>query len=303
MNFLNLLIELLLIMEKLIFDFTEKECREYFKEYREKVGIRCKKCTSKSHYWLKGKEQWQCKNCKFRTTLKSGTTLQHSNMKISSWLKIIYWQFEEKGGVSAKKVQRKLGHKRYEPVWAMMHKIRKEIGVTSMKMEAVEGGVIRFMNLPVRPSINDQRRIGQKMRMASIGVTLGQVPKGGTLGFKRNRTGLKFQEMNLYEGRNSKGYLMDNTITTIGLKRNSLHENGFAEYRLDQLLTGFISRIRLVHRHVNEDFLNNYLLEFSSIKSWVNDLKGYFEQVMNRLCYLNDDSVYMVVPERIRNIG
>lgn len=32
---------------------TEEACREKFKEFRLKVGVKCKKCGSKEHYWKK----------------------------------------------------------------------------------------------------------------------------------------------------------------------------------------------------------------------------------------------------------
>ncbi|HIP36688.1 MAG TPA: IS1595 family transposase, partial [Crocinitomix sp.] len=59
---------------------TEQSYRNDFKEKREKEDVYCKKCKSKDHYWSSSKEQWQCKNCKFRTTLRSGTIMEHSNL-------------------------------------------------------------------------------------------------------------------------------------------------------------------------------------------------------------------------------
>jgi len=60
----------------------EASCKQKFKEYREQVGVVCPKCGNKEHYWKKDKEQYECKSCKTRTTLKSGTVptshiLQH----------------------------------------------------------------------------------------------------------------------------------------------------------------------------------------------------------------------------------
>ncbi|NRA11856.1 MAG: transposase, partial [Crocinitomicaceae bacterium] len=46
---------------------TESACKAHFKDQREKEGVICKKCGSSSHYWLKSKDQWQCKTCDFRT--------------------------------------------------------------------------------------------------------------------------------------------------------------------------------------------------------------------------------------------
>ena len=50
---------------------TEESFKTHFKEQREREGIICKRCQSTSHYWLGGKWQWECKACKFRTTLEA----------------------------------------------------------------------------------------------------------------------------------------------------------------------------------------------------------------------------------------
>lgn len=63
----------------------EQSCRLDFKNKREDQGVFCKKCSSEVHYWLKNKWQWQCKNSNFRTTLRSGTIMENSNMPVRSW--------------------------------------------------------------------------------------------------------------------------------------------------------------------------------------------------------------------------
>ena len=59
-----------------IFKFTanftnEESCLLHYKEEKDKQGVTCKRCSSKDHYWLKGKWSYQCKSCKFRTSLRS----------------------------------------------------------------------------------------------------------------------------------------------------------------------------------------------------------------------------------------
>ena len=44
------------------------------------------------------------------------------------WYKTIFLLTATKKGFSSKEIQRQLGLKRYEPVWAMVHKIRKAMG-------------------------------------------------------------------------------------------------------------------------------------------------------------------------------
>lgn len=108
---------------------TEESCKQAFIEYRLKEGIVCRKCGSTSHYWKKYRQQWECKKCSFRTTIKSGTVMQNSKLSFRYWFIAMHLLTSTKKSFSAKEVQRQLGHKRYEPVWAMMHKIRSVMGL------------------------------------------------------------------------------------------------------------------------------------------------------------------------------
>lgn len=107
---------------------NEDSCREHFRLQRERQGIKCKKCGCDKHYWLKAKYQWQCISCKFRTCLRSGTVFQHSKLPLQKWYLAMTLMTMTKKGISAKEMQRQLGHSRYQTVWKMMHTIRKAMG-------------------------------------------------------------------------------------------------------------------------------------------------------------------------------
>lgn len=102
----------------------EKSCRDHFKKVREVNGITCKKCHSKEHYWLANKWQWQCIRCRFRTTLRSGTSMQWAKLSFHDWYLCLALMSATKKGVSCKEMQRQLGHKRYRTTWELMQKIR-----------------------------------------------------------------------------------------------------------------------------------------------------------------------------------
>ena len=106
----------------------ELRCRNDFKTKREGQGVICKKCSCTDHYWLKNKWQWQCKKCSFRTTIRSGTIMENSNLPVRMWYLCMALMSMTKKGISAKEMQRQLSHKRYEPIWTMMHKIRAAMG-------------------------------------------------------------------------------------------------------------------------------------------------------------------------------
>jgi hypothetical protein len=107
---------------------NEQSCKAHFIESRIQQGIECKKCSTIEHYWLKSKCQFQCKRCKFRTTLRSGTILQSSKLPYKYWYITAHLMSSTKKGFSAHEVQRQLGHNRYEPIWLMMQKVRTAMG-------------------------------------------------------------------------------------------------------------------------------------------------------------------------------
>jgi hypothetical protein len=107
---------------------TEQKAKKAFKVQRDKQGVICKKCSCTEHYWKRDKEQYECKNCRFRTTLRSGTLLESSKMPYQYWMIAMALATATKKSFSALEVQRQLDHKRYEPIWFMMQKIRISMG-------------------------------------------------------------------------------------------------------------------------------------------------------------------------------
>ena len=107
---------------------TEQSCKEYYRDLRLKEGVKCKKCGCGKHYWLQGIWQFQCSKCNFRTTLKSGTVMEHSNLPFRKWFLIMLFMTSTKKGISASELQRQLGHSRYRTIWQIMHKLRIVMG-------------------------------------------------------------------------------------------------------------------------------------------------------------------------------
>lgn len=107
---------------------SEQDCITHFKAQRDKQEVICSRCGHTKHYWIKSRLSYECKKCRSRTSLKSGTIMENSNLSFLVWYKTIFLMSTTKKGFSAKEIQRQLGLKRYEPVWAMVHKIRKAMG-------------------------------------------------------------------------------------------------------------------------------------------------------------------------------
>ncbi len=106
----------------------EESCKLYFKEFRENQGLICSKCEGKDFHWIPSYDRWQCKCCMKQITLRSGTLLEASKLPYHYWIYVMFVMVNTTKGISALEMQLLLGHKRYEPAWAMMHKIRNAMG-------------------------------------------------------------------------------------------------------------------------------------------------------------------------------
>lgn len=106
----------------------EEACRLHFKQERDKIGVKCHRCGHDQHYWIKSRWSYECKSCRSRTSLRSGTIMQGSNLSFLIWYRAMFLMSATKKGFSAKEMQRQLGLKRYEPVWSLVHKLRKAMG-------------------------------------------------------------------------------------------------------------------------------------------------------------------------------
>ena len=106
----------------------EDSCRLKFKSIRDEEGVICARCGSTEHYWKKDKWQYECKKCKTRTTLRSGTVMHGSKLPFRYWFVAMHLLTSTKKSFSALELKKQLGHKRYEPIWKMLHKLREAMG-------------------------------------------------------------------------------------------------------------------------------------------------------------------------------
>jgi transposase-like protein len=107
----------------------EASCKLEFKAMRDKAGVICRHCGNKDHYWQQSIWMYECKKCKTRTTLRSGTVMQASKLPFRYWFIAIHLLTSTKKPFSSLELQRQLGHKYYEPIWYMMQKLRKTMGI------------------------------------------------------------------------------------------------------------------------------------------------------------------------------
>lgn len=102
----------------------EETCIEELKNKRLQNGLICRKCSNNTHSFRKVDLKFQCKKCRNRLSIRSGTVMENSNLPIKYWMICIELMTLSKRRFSILQIQYLLGHKRYEPIWLMVQKIR-----------------------------------------------------------------------------------------------------------------------------------------------------------------------------------
>lgn len=147
-----------------IFEFNkyfpdESACRRKFKEMRDKEGVTCQHCSSNDVVWLESKQQYQCKHCRHRTTLRSGTVMHGSKLPFRYWFIAMHLLTATKKSISTAELQRQLGHNRYQQLQnaAGRHVSRRKARVPARISERVllqvQSPILR--RGPVREAGND----------------------------------------------------------------------------------------------------------------------------------------------------
>lgn len=115
----------------------EASCKAHFKAQREAHGIVCPKCGCVHHKWKSTREQWECKQCGYRTTLKCGTVMHQSKLSVRTWYAAMHLMTATKKSFSSAELQRQLGIKCYQTAWEMFHKLRSVMGQRDAEYQLV----------------------------------------------------------------------------------------------------------------------------------------------------------------------
>lgn len=268
----------------------EQSCREAFKSYRLKEGITCNKCGNTSHYWKKNREQWECKKCQHRTTLKSGTVMHGSKLSFQYWFIAMHLITSTKKSFSAKEIQRQLGHKRYEPIWAMVHKLRSVMGLRdeayqlNEEIELDEGffetvSITRDKSEPLKRGRGSQRQTTVLVSIESRDAKENHNPKKhgkkkqvGYLKMKVIESLKKEEVTNAVKESVKKGtkIVSDKSTSYVDLDQDFEIDSKVIPKKdvikvLPWVHTAISNAKRLlldVHHRIDDDFLQNYLNEF-----------------------------------------
>jgi transposase-like protein len=157
-------------------------CVEFMVQLRWPDGVACPYCEGKEVSFISTRRLWRCKNkeCKREFTLKVGTVMEDSPIKLDKWLAAMWMIVNAKNGVSSYEIHRAIGVTQ-KTAWFLLHRIRLAMQQGTFEklsghVEADEtfiGGKARNMHLATR-----KRRItgtGGKDKTAVMGI----IERGG----------------------------------------------------------------------------------------------------------------------------
>ncbi len=102
---------------------TEEACQKYLAECRWPAGFICPRCGNGASYEIVKLLCWQCTRCRYQLSLTARTILHNTKTPLTVWFWAAYLITTDKRGVSALLLQRRLGLRRYETAWMILHKL------------------------------------------------------------------------------------------------------------------------------------------------------------------------------------
>ena len=107
-------------------EFPDDEaCVKHIVVQRWPDGFVCPQCGHSEAWYLSNRHLYDCKICRFQTSVTAGTIFHGTRTPLVKWYWMIFHMAMDKVGVSIAEMQRLLDIKQYRTAWLMAHKIRK----------------------------------------------------------------------------------------------------------------------------------------------------------------------------------
>ncbi len=122
-------------------------------------NVRCPRCNSDKHYFIKTRRLWLCRGCDKQFTVKVGTIFEDSALGLDKWMTAFWMLVNCKNGVSSMEIHRAIGVTQ-KSAWFMLQRLRTALhnrsigftrkkGVPGTELEADEtfiGGLTKNMH-------------------------------------------------------------------------------------------------------------------------------------------------------------
>ncbi|MDE0681086.1 MAG: IS1595 family transposase [Gammaproteobacteria bacterium] len=251
----------------------------WFEKMRWPDGPQCPHCGSDQVSACKNSRPmpWRCKACRKHFSVRTGTDMAHSNLKLRKWAFGIYLTATSLKGVSSMRLHRDLKITQ-KSAWFMAHRIRDALGTPSGSLFAgpVEVDESYFGGKEKNKPVSQRRKAGR-----------GPAGKTAVVGAKDRATGqVQARAVNHADGPTLQGFVKSHTSpgatvytdearAYLGLRRSFNHESvkhSVSEYVRGQAHTnGIESFWSLLKRgyhgtfhHFSAKHMQRYIDEFAT---------------------------------------
>jgi hypothetical protein len=234
----------------------EASCRTRFKEYRDKEGVVCRKCGHTEHYWLQTIEKYQCKKCKTRTSLRSGTVMHASNLPFRYWFIAMHLLTSTKKSISSLEMQRQIGHKFYEPIWLMVNKLRTAMGIRDNQYQLddvveIDEGFFTSVDTEHKNDNKDKTKRGRGSQKKSTVMVLAKTVYDGKPKKKHQKVS-KFRYVKMVVMDNLKGTSVDNVISRNVAPNSIVKSDNYSSYSNIKNLVEFHVQLAVEPKDTNK---------------------------------------------------
>lgn len=128
------------LQEAIIYFSDLDTCTTFMAQMRWPEGVTCPYCAGKAVSYLSSRRIWKCMNkvCHRQFSVKVGTVMEDSPIKLDKWLAAIWMITNAKNGISSYEIHRALGITQ-KSAWFLNHRIR--LAMQSGTFEKLSGQV------------------------------------------------------------------------------------------------------------------------------------------------------------------
>lgn len=160
---------------------------------------------------------YQCKKCKTRTSLRSGTVMHASNLPFRYWFIAMHLLTSTKKTFSALELQRQIGHKFYEPIWLMLQKLRATMGLRDEKYSLdgvveIDEGFFTSIDTDNKRDKNEKPKRGRGSQKQTTVMVLAKTVYHGKSKKKHQKVS-KFRYVKMFVMQNLKGQSVDDIVS------------------------------------------------------------------------------------------